>query len=101
VEKVLEKENLGVVRQLVGHGVGRAMHESPDIPNYSDPRTNDILVPVGNTIAIEPMATLGGWKVVQDDSDGWSIRTADGSLGAHFEHTVLIGENGAEILTRI
>jgi methionyl aminopeptidase len=104
IEQVLEKANLGIVRQLVGHGVGREMHEKPDIPNYSDPRTDNILLPVGNTVAIEPMATLGGkngWKIVQDDPDGWSIRTADGSIGAHFEHTVLITENGAEILTQL
>jgi methionyl aminopeptidase len=101
VEKVLAHENLGIVRELVGHGVGREMHENPDIPNYSDSRTDNILVPVGNSIAIEPMATLGGWKIAQDDPDGWSIRTRDGSLSAHFEHTVLIDENATEILTQL
>jgi len=99
VEAVLDKAKLGVVRDLVGHGVGREMHEAPDVPNYGR-RGTGILIPVGNTIAIEPMATLGGWKVVQDDPDGWSIRTRDGSLAAHFEHTVLVTENGAEIITQ-
>jgi len=101
VEKVLSRAGLGVVRDLVGHGVGRAMHEEPDIPNYSDSRTDNILVPEGNSIAIEPMATLGGWKVVQDSGDGWSIRTRDGSLSAHFEHTVLLREGGVEIITQL
>jgi len=99
IETVLDKAKLGVVRQLVGHGVGRSMHEKPDIPNYGR-RGSGSLIPVGNAIAIEPMATLGGWKIVQDDPDGWSIRTRDGSLAAHFEHTVLITENGAEIVTK-
>ncbi|MCL2037903.1 type I methionyl aminopeptidase [Candidatus Saccharibacteria bacterium] len=99
IEAVLDKARLGIVRQLVGHGVGRSMHETPDIPNYGR-RGSGALVPVGNAIAIEPMATLGGWKIVQDDPDGWSIRTRDGSLAAHFEHTVLITENGAEIITK-
>lgn len=99
VEAVLNKAKLGVVRNLVGHGIGREMHENPDVPNYGQ-RGSGVLVPVGNAIAIEPMATLGDWKVKQDD-DGWTIRTRDGSLAAHFEHTVLITENGAEIITRL
>lgn len=100
VEKILAKNHLGVVRNLVGHGIGRNMHENPDVPNYAIFGGGE-LVPVGNAIAIEPMATLGGWQVVQDDPDGWSIRTRDGSLAAHFEHTVLIQENGAEIITQL
>jgi methionyl aminopeptidase len=100
VEAVLTRARLGVVRDLVGHGVGRTMHEAPDVPNYGR-RGSGVLVPVGNSIAIEPMATLGGWKVVQDDTDGWSIRTRDGSLAAHFEHTVLICDDGAEIITQL
>jgi methionine aminopeptidase, type I len=101
IEKVLNDAKLGVIRELVGHGVGREMHEAPDVPNYSGLPTDKILLPVGNSIAIEPMATLGGWKVKQDDPDGWSIRTRDGSLSAHFEHTILITENGAEIITQL
>ncbi|MCL2451725.1 type I methionyl aminopeptidase [Candidatus Saccharibacteria bacterium] len=100
VENVLKRAKLGIVRNLVGHGIGRSMHEKPDVPNYGQ-RGSGALVPVGNAIAIEPMATLGGWKIMQDDSDGWTIRTADGSLAAHFEHTILITENGCEIITQL
>ncbi len=98
VEEVLNKSKLGVIRNLVGHGIGRTMHEAPDVPNFGR-RGSGVLVPVGNSIAIEPMATLGSWKVKQDP-DGWTIRTRDGSLSAHFEHTVLITEDGAEIITQ-
>ena len=101
VESVLAKNHLGIVRDLVGHGIGRDMHEEPDVPNYSDSRSNNICVPRGNAIAIEPMATLGGWKIAQDPLDGWTIRTRDGSLSAHFEHTILLGENGVEIITQL
>ncbi len=100
VEKVLSAAKLGIVRDLVGHGVGREMHEDPDVPNFGRAGSG-VLVPVGAAIAIEPMATLGGWKVVQDDPDGWSIRTRDGSLSAHFEHTVLILPDGVEIITQL
>ena len=99
VEKVLSKAKLGIVRNLVGHGIGREMHEKPDVPNFGQ-RGSGVLIPVGNAIAIEPMATLGDWRVKQDD-DGWTIRTRDGSLSAHFEHTVLITKNGAEIITQL
>lgn len=97
IEEVLEAGKLGIVRDLVGHGVGREMHMAPDIPNYGR-KGSGILLQVGETIAIEPMATLGGEKI-KTDSDGWTIRTRDSSLSAHFEHTVLITETGAEILT--
>lgn len=100
VEKVLSAAKLGIVRELVGHGIGREMHEDPDVPNFGHAGSG-ILVPAGAAIAIEPMATLGGWKVIQDDPDGWSIRTRDGSLAAHFEHTVLILEDGVEIITKL
>lgn len=99
VEKVLSEGKLGIIRELVGHGVGIEMHMPPDIPNYGRKGTGVLLKP-GDTIAIEPMATLGGEKIKQDD-DGWTIRTRDGSLAAHFEHTVLITEAGAEILTQL
>lgn len=100
VEAVLDRARLGVVRDLVGHGIGREMHEDPDVPNYGH-RHSGILVPVGNAIAIEPMATLGTWKVVQDPDDGWTIRTRDGSLAAHFEHTILLHDDGPEIITKL
>ncbi|MBQ68588.1 type I methionyl aminopeptidase [Candidatus Saccharibacteria bacterium] len=99
IEKVLKEAKLGIVRELVGHGVGHEMHQPPDIPNYGR-RGKGILLTPGDTIAIEPMATLGGEKVITED-DGWTISTRDGSLSAHFEHTVLITEDGAEILTTL
>lgn len=97
VEKVLSDGKLGIIRELVGHGVGLRMHMPPDIPNYGSRGTGELLNP-GETIAIEPMATLGGEKIVELD-DGWTFATRDGSLAAHFEHTVLITETGAEIIT--
>lgn len=98
VEQVLDKAKLGIIRDLVGHGVGLKMHMPPDVPNYGRKGTGVLLKP-GDTIAIEPMATLGGEKIVTLDDD-WTIATRDGSLAAHFEHTILITEDGAEILTR-
>lgn len=100
VGAVLEQGRLGIVHDLVGHGVGLKMHMPPDIPNYGQAGRGVMLRP-GDTIAIEPMATLGGADVVVDETDGWTIKTADGSLAAHFEHTVLITEHGAEILTTL
>jgi methionyl aminopeptidase len=100
VEKILSDAKLGIIRDLVGHGVGLEMHMGPDVPNYGQ-RGSGALLQIGDTIAIEPMATLGGEKVYTDPGDGWTILTRDGSLAAHFEHTVLITEDGAEILTRI
>lgn len=99
VQKELEKNKLGIVRELVGHGVGHDLHEPPEIPNYGFAGTGSSLKE-GMTIAIEPMATLGEWRVVIDSSDGWTVRTRDGSLSAHFEDTVLVTKNGFEILTR-
>jgi methionyl aminopeptidase len=99
VEKVLNEAKLGNIMDLVGHGVGHEMHEAPEVPNYGKKGSGGLLKP-GDTIAIEPMATLGGNRIVQD-ADGWTISTKDGSLAAHFEHTVLITEDGAEILTQL
>ena len=98
IQKVLDEGGYGIVRDLVGHGVGHEMHEDPNIPNYGNPKEGPILR-AGMTIAIEPMATLGTYKV-ETGEDGWTIRTTDGSWSAHFEHTVLITETGAEILTQ-
>jgi methionyl aminopeptidase len=97
VEKVLDDAKLGIIRDLVGHGVGLEMHMPPEVPNY-DTGSRGVLLKPGDTIAIEPMATLGTERISQD-KDGWTIRTRDGSLAAHYEHTVLITEHGAEILT--
>ncbi len=99
VEAVLKKAKLGIIRELVGHGVGLEMHMSPEIPNFGR-RGSGVMLHAGDTIAIEPMAALGGEKIMTD-ADGWTIVMKDGSLGAHFEHTVLITETGAEILTKL
>lgn len=97
-QAVIEEHNFGIVRDLVGHGVGHELHELPNIPNYGHRGTGPKLS-AGMTIAIEPMVTLGTHKVIVD-SDGWTVRTADGKLSAHFEHTILITETGHEILTK-
>lgn len=97
VQEVLEAGGYGIVRELVGHGVGHQLHEDPDIPNYGQGGTG-MRLQVGMTIAIEPMATLGNHQILLDP-DGWTIRTRDGSLASHAEHTILITEDGAEILT--
>jgi methionyl aminopeptidase len=97
VEEVLNQGKYGIVRDMVGHGVGHELHEDPNIPNYGRAGTGTKLK-AGMTIAIEPMATLGTHKVFMEN-DGWTIRSQDGSLSAHFEHTVLITSQGYEILT--
>lgn len=99
VQKVLDKGKYGIVRDLVGHGVGHYLHEDPNIPNYGRPHTGPWLS-AGMTIAIEPMATLGTDKVTIAP-DGWTILTADGSWSAHFEHTILITQDGSEIITQL
>jgi methionyl aminopeptidase len=99
VQKVLEKHHYGIVRDMVGHGVGHEIHEDPNIPNYGRKGTGPFLQ-AGMTIAIEPMATLGTERVYIAD-DGWTVLTNDGSWAAHFEHTVLITDDGFEILTQL
>jgi len=99
IEAVLNKHHYGVVRDLVGHGVGHQLHEDPNIPNYGRSNTGPWLKQ-GMTIAIEPMATLGSEKVILE-ADGWTIKTQDHSMAAHFEHTILITEEGSETLTAI
>jgi len=96
VQSVLDASNLGIVRELVGHGVGHHLHEDPNIPNYGKSGSGPWLQP-GMTIAIEPMANKGDHRIYID-SDGWTVKTRDGSRSAHFEHTILITETGAEIL---
>jgi methionyl aminopeptidase len=97
VQQVVEGAGFSVVRSLVGHGVGRYYHEDPQVPNFGQPGRGPRLTE-GMTIAIEPMITAGGPDVYLHD-DGWSISTSDGSLAAHFEHTVAITSDGARILT--
>jgi methionyl aminopeptidase len=97
IQQYVESNGYSVVREFVGHGVGRSMHEEPQIPNYLDPKCNQKLR-AGMTIAIEPMVNAGGpeTKIL---NDGWTVVTKDGQLSAHFEHTVLITESEPEILT--
>ena len=97
VQSEVEAAGYSVVRALVGHGVGRTMHEEPQVPNFGEPGTGPVLEP-GVVIAIEPMVNAGGFDV-SVDPDGWTIRTADRSLSAHAEHTVAITDNGPRILT--
>jgi methionyl aminopeptidase len=97
VQRVTEDAGFSVVRSLVGHGVGRDMHEDPQIPNFGEPGRGPTLAP-GMTLAIEPMITAGGHEVVVRP-DQWTIATADGSLSAHFEHTVAVTKDGPRILT--
>jgi methionyl aminopeptidase len=97
VQRVTEDAGFSVVRSLVGHGVGREMHEDPQIPNYGEPGRGPTLA-TGMTLAIEPMITAGGYEVVVR-ADEWTIATADGSLSAHFEHTVAVTDEEPMILT--
>jgi methionyl aminopeptidase len=97
IQRVTEENGFSVVRALVGHGVGRSMHEDPQIPNFGPPGRGPELAP-GMVFAIEPMINAGGPDITVDD-DQWSIRSADGSLSAHFEHTVAVTEEGPRILT--
>lgn len=99
IESEMKKNGFGIVRDLVGHGVGHQLHEDPNIPNFTSSSKGPSLQ-AGMTIAIEPMSTLGS-HAVYTAADGWTILSQDGSLAAHFEDTILITENGAEILTRL
>ena len=99
IQEALTPGGYGIVRDFVGHGVGRKMHEEPQIPNYGKAGTGPKLL-AGMALAIEPMVNLGSHKIIMA-SDGWTARTADGKVSAHFEHTVLVTENGAEILTLV
>jgi methionyl aminopeptidase len=98
VQSYVEARGFSVVRQFVGHGIGRAMHEAPHVPNYGEPGKGGRLS-VGMVIAIEPMINAGTPEVVIED-DGWTAVTKDGSLSAHFEHSVAITENGPFVLSR-
>ncbi len=97
IQNYVERKGYGVVRELVGHGVGRNLHEKPDVPNYGKRGSGPQLQP-GLVIAIEPMVNLGTKSVVQE-ADGWTIRTKDRKPSAHFEHTVVVRKGQAEILT--
>jgi len=98
IQSLAEARGYGVVRDLVSHGVGRKMHEDPQIPNYGRPGIGPRLLP-GMTFAIEPMITLGSYGIHVSERDGWSIYTDDDSLAAHYEHTVAVTDNGPWVLT--
>ena len=93
----IESEGYGVVREYVGHGVGRQMHEEPQVPNYRTERPGPVLRK-GMVLALEPMVTVGDWRT-KKHKDGWTVSTLDGSLCAHFEHTIAITDGDAEVLT--
>ncbi|MDP9244075.1 MAG: M24 family metallopeptidase, partial [Chloroflexota bacterium] len=97
IEAVAHEHGFGVVRPFVGHGIGTSMHEEPQVPNYGRPGTGLRIEP-GMCFAIEPMFNLGGDDVYVGD-DGWTVRTADGSLSAHFENTIAITDAGPDLLT--
>lgn len=97
IQSYVEAEGFSVVRDLVGHGIGKKMHEEPQVPNFGEPGTG-IELKEGLVVAIEPMINAGGYKV-RVLSDGWTVVTDDGSLSAHFEHTVAVTSKGPEILT--
>jgi len=98
IQKHFEKHKLGIVRDLAGHGVGYKVHEEPLIPNFGQAGTGPILKE-GMVLALEPMATLGDWRITLKD-DGWTFKTADNSLAAHFEHTIVVIAAGARVLTQ-
>jgi methionyl aminopeptidase len=97
VQSHVERHGFGVVRAFVGHGIGRALHEEPQVPNFGEPGRGPLLR-AGMVLAIEPMVTMGSWEVKILD-DGWTAVTKDGSLAAHFEHTIAVTEAGPEVLT--
>ncbi len=97
VQVFVEKNNFSVVRDFVGHGIGRQLHEEPEVPNFGVAHCGPILKE-GMVLAIEPMVNVGGWQT-KTLEDGWTVVTSDGKPSAHFEHTVAITENGPEILT--
>jgi methionyl aminopeptidase len=98
VQRHVEAHGFAVVRAFVGHGIGRALHEDPQVPNFGEPGRGPQLRP-GMVLAIEPMVTMGTWEVKILD-DGWTAVTRDGSLSAHFEHTIAVTDDGPDVLTR-
>ncbi|HEV8339904.1 MAG TPA: type I methionyl aminopeptidase [bacterium] len=97
IQRVVERAGFSVVRDLAGHGVGRALHEGPELPNFGA-AGGGVPLQVGMTLAIEPMVNAGGVKVTVD-ADGWTVRTRDAARSAHAEHTVAVGAEGADVLT--
>lgn len=99
IQKYVETNGFSVVREYTGHGIGRQMHEDPQIPNFGV-AGQGLLLKKGMTMALEPMVNIGDWRTRLED-DNWTVRTSDGSLSAHFEHTIAINDGGAEILTAL
>jgi len=99
IQRYVERHGFSVVREFAGHGVGRRLHEDPQIPNFGRPGSG-VALQSGMTLAIEPMVNAGTHEVTMDP-DGWTVRTKDGKLSAHFEHTVAVTAEGAEVLTRL
>jgi methionyl aminopeptidase len=99
IESAIEADGFGIVLHYGGHGIGRKMHEDPSVPNYGEPGTGAKLQP-GMTLAVEPMLTAGSPETIELE-DGWTVVTEDGKAAAHYEHTILITQEGAEILTRL
>ncbi|HDL04082.1 MAG: type I methionyl aminopeptidase [Candidatus Zixiibacteriota bacterium] len=99
IQKCVEDEGFSVVRDMVGHGIGKNLHEDPQVPHFGPEEAGPVLKK-GMVIAIEPMVNAGGYQVVQK-ADGWTIVTADGSDSAHFEHSVAVTDNGLDILTKL
>ncbi|MFO7952328.1 MAG: type I methionyl aminopeptidase [Bacillota bacterium] len=99
VQSYVEQHSFSVVRNYVGHGIGKEMHEEPQVPNFGPPGRGALLQP-GILLAIEPMVNSGSWEV-KVLNDQWTVVTSDGSLSAHFEHTVALGDNGPEVLTSL
>jgi methionyl aminopeptidase len=103
MQNFAERSGHGVVKNFVGHGVGEDMHEEPQVPNYydgKDPKWRDFDLRPGMTIAVEPMCIMGGSDdTVVDETDGWTVRSANGQPAAHYEHTIAVTEHGSELLT--
>ena len=97
IQSYVESNGMSVVRELVGHGIGKDLHESPEVPNYGEKGRGEVLKE-GMVLAVEPMVNLGTKNIYQH-ADGWTITTADNKFSAHFEHTVIVGKNQAEVLT--
>ncbi len=98
IEDYLKPKKYGIVKDLVGHGVGHGIHEDPQIPNYHERRASPVKLKAGMCLAIEPMITLGDWRV-RHKEDGWTVATADGSLAAHWEVTIAVTKSGYELIT--
>jgi methionyl aminopeptidase len=99
IEPFVNSNGCSVVKQYTGHGIGVKFHEGFSVYHHIDPESDAVTLEPGMTLTVEPMINLGGWEVTVDADDGWTVRTADGTLSAQFEHTVLVTETGSEVLT--